>query len=287
MTASSTPAQPLVGVTAWLAAALGRRPRIGPLHGGVATGRFQHSEWSALLSRFVQDGRVDYAGMVRVRRLVEVYLSRLAEHDPETFIDADDQLAFYLNAYNAIAVHQVVLHYPVRSIQTIPGAFVRPYPIGRRNVALHTLHGGLLRAFGDPRVHLALSPAALGGAQIQPLAFTGTGLQATLDAALRRFLADPARGARYDAATETLWLSPIIRWFAGDLLEPTAMPQLGNLVRGWSRSSGLLRVLRPHMPAELAAALPPRPIIQTLPFDWRLNDRADHAAVSHPVRRSL
>lgn len=282
---SSTPAQPLVGITAWLAAALTQRPRIGPLHGGVGAGRFQHSEWNALLSRFVQDGRIDYGGMVRVRRLVEVYLSRLAEHDPETFIDADDQLAFYLNAYNAIAVHQVVLHYPVPSIRVIPGAFVRPYPIGRRNVALHTLHGGLLRAFGDPRVHIALTPAALGGAQIQPLAFTGTDLQATLDGALRRFLADPDRGARYDAVTETLWLSPIVRWFAGDLLEPAAMPRLGGLVRGWRRLPELLPVLRPYLPAALAAALPSRPTIQTLPFDWWLNDHTDHAPAPDRARR--
>lgn len=280
----STPAQPIVGLTAWLTAALAQRPRLGPLHGGVAAGRFQHSEWSALLSRFAQDGRVDYAGMVRVRRLVEVYLSRLAEHDPETFIDADDQLAFYLNAYNAIAIHQVVLHYPVPSIQAIPGAFVRPYPIGRRNVALHTLHGGLLRAFGDPRVHLALSPAALGGAAIQPQAFSGTTLQAALDAALRRFLADPAHGARYDAATRTLWLSPIVRWFAGDLIQPATMPQLGGLVRGWGRLPELLQVLRPALPSELAAALPDHPSIQTLPFDWRLNDRVDHAAARSPAR---
>lgn len=273
---SSAATQSLVGVSAWLSAALGPQPRLGPLHGGVAAGRFQHSEWSALLGRFVQHGRLDYQQLLRVRRLVEVYLSRLADHDPETFIDTDDQLAFYLNAYNAIAVHQVLLHYPVTSIRAIPHAFVRPYPIGRRNVALHTLHGGLLRSFRDPRVHLALSPAALGGAPLQPQAFSGTSLQAGLDAATRRFLADPDHGARYDAATNTLWLAPILRWLGGDLLQPATMPQLGGLLRGWASPRALLEPLRPYLPPELAAALPARPTIRALPFDWRLNDpRAD------------
>jgi len=39
----------------------------------------------ALLARFVQDGAVDYGTMTRVRRLVEVYLQRLADADPDVF----------------------------------------------------------------------------------------------------------------------------------------------------------------------------------------------------------
>lgn len=273
-----TSSQPLVDLSAWLSATVAPRPRIGPLHGGVGAGRLQHSEWSALLGLFVANGLVDYGRMSRVRRLVEVYLHQLAEHDPDSFIDADDQLAFYLNAYNAIAVHQVLLHYPVPSIRAIPGAFLRPYPIGRRNVGLHTLHGGLLRGFRDPRIHVALSPAMRGAPVLQPQAFTGAQLQAELDAALRRFLAEPERGLRYDDATETLWLSPIIRWFGGDLLRPTAMPQLGGLVRGWVRLPEVLTTLRPYLPAELAARLPERPRLRVLTLDWRLNDRNDGAA---------
>lgn len=279
-----TSSQPLVDISAWISATVAPRPRIGPLHGGVGAGRFQHSEWSALLGLFAADGRVDYGRMARVRRLVEVYLHQLADHDPDSFIDADDQLAFYLNAYNVIAVHQVLLHYPVASIRAIPGAFVRPYPIGRRNVALNTLHGGLLRVFRDPRIHIALSPAMRGAAVIQPQAFTGAQLDAQLDAALRRFLADPERGVRYDAATETLWLSPILRWLGGDLLRPTAMPQLGGLLRGWIRLPEVLTTLRPYLPAELTERLPERPKLRVLPFDWRLNDRHDDPAATDTSR---
>lgn len=264
---------PVLEGSAWAGAAVaGRRPRIGPLHAGVGAGRFQHSEWSALLSRFVQPTGVDYANLKRVQRLVEEYLKRLAETDPETFIDADDQLAFYLNAYNAIAIHQVLRHYPLASVREIPDAFLRPYPIGPRNVSLHTLHANILRSFGDPRIHAALSPAALGGPQPQPVAFAGVGLQAALDAALRRLLADPRHGVRFDEAANTLYLPASLRWFAGDFADPAAMPGIRHLIRPALQPTICLGALHPCFPADLAEIVQRRdPHVRFLPFDWRLN----------------
>ncbi|HEX6291595.1 MAG TPA: DUF547 domain-containing protein [Herpetosiphonaceae bacterium] len=269
----------IVEQAVWLvAAAWGWRPRIGPLQAGAGAGRFQHSEWTALLGRFVQNAAIDYATMRRVRRLVEVYLHRLAEDDPERFADADDQLAFYLNAYNAIAIHQVLLHYPVASIRAIPGARTRPYPVGRRNVSLQTLHGSILRAFGDPRIHAAISTTARGGAQIQPQAFTGSNLQRALDTAMRRLLHDNAHGARLDPATNTLYLSSIFRSFGGDFLQPQAMPGPLGLLAGWRHRAGLVPLLRPYMPPDLAIAMqqtPPQ--VRFLPYDWTINDRLFNA----------
>lgn len=263
----------------WLtAAAAGRRPRIGPLHGGVGAGRFQHGEWAALLSRFTHiDGTIDYGTMSRVRRLLEIYLTRLADADPETFADADDQLAFYLNAYNAIAVHQVLLHYPVGSIREIPGALTRPYPIGRRNVSLNTLHANVLRAFGDPRIHAAINPATRGSGPIQPQAFTGLSLQQELDTAMRRLLSDPIHGARWDVKTKRIYISSIFRLFGGDFLQSHIMPSPRGLAAGWLRKTPLAMVLAEYLPAELAIAVRQnQPDVRFLPYDWTLNDRVSN-----------
>lgn len=268
--------RPLLDSLVWLtAAAAGRRPRIGPLRNGIGAGRFQHGEWSALLSRFAHiDGTIDYGTMVRVRRLLEIYLQRLAAADPETFADADDQLAFYLNAYNAIAVHQVLLSYPVRSILQIPGALTRPYPIGRRNVSLNTLHASVLRTFGDPRIHAAINPATRGSGPIQPQAFSGLGLQQELDAAMRRFLNDPTHGARLDVKTKRIYISSIFRLFGGDFLQPHTMPSPVGLVAGWMQITPLLMVLDSYLPAELAIAVrQTQPDVRFLPYAWTLNDR--------------
>jgi hypothetical protein len=259
----------------WLTAAVaGQRPRVAPLRDGVGAGRFQHSEWNALLGRFVQNGGVEYATMRRVCRLVEVYLSRLAETNPESFADADDQLAFYLNAYNAIAIHQVLLHYPVSSIRAIPGAFTRVYPIGRRNLSLHSLHANVLRAFADPRIHVAIATTARSSGQLQPRVFTGSELQAELDAALRRLLADETHGARLDTDTNTFFLSSIFRLFGGDFFQPHTMPRPNGLILAGLRKHRLVEELLPYLPAELAIAVRQnQPRTQFLPYDWTLNDR--------------
>lgn len=263
---------PLVEGVIWAtAAAAGRRPRLGPLHAGVGAGRFGHSEWTALLGRFVADGAVDYPGLKRVQRLVGVYLHRLSEVDPESFIDTDDQLAFYLNAYHSIAIDQVLRAYPIGSLRDVPGAFVRPYPIGRRNVSLATLHATILRGFGDPRVHTALSLLAQGGPQLMPEAFTGGALQGQLAAAHARFLADAGRSVAVSATGAAVVVSPLLAWLGGDFLRPDAMPAPGNLLRGRARLSAVLGTLEPLLSAPVRTALAAGARVQVGCFDWRLN----------------
>lgn len=269
--------QTITEAAIWLTAAgAGRRPRIGPLRAGVGAGRFQHGEWQALLSRFVQQGGVDYSGMSRVRRLVEIYLSRLAHENPDAFADSDDQLAFYLNAYNAIAIHQIIVHYPVASIRDIPGALTRVYPIGRYNVSLQTLHGNFLRAFGEPRIHAALHPAAYGNGPLLPTAFTGITLQAQLGEAMRTLLADPVYGARFDAATRELILPAIFKWYGGDFVQPQAMPGVRALISRWMQPRTLISSIRMYLPPTMLPAQVAN--IRFRLFDWRLNDQPTTAS---------
>jgi hypothetical protein len=264
----------LTTATVWLGASRLRRPlRIGPLRGGAGAGRMQHGEWNALLMRFAADNALDYTNFRRVRRLLEAYLSRLAATDPESFADADDQLAYYLNAYNAIAVYQILLHDGAASLRAIPGAFTRSFPLGRRNLSLHTLHSGVLRAFGDPRVHAAVVPAAQ-GAILPTRAFTGATLQTDLDAAIRGLLHDPQRGAQYDSATHTVILPAMLRVFAGDFLYPHQMPGLAGLLRGWRQPQRVASAVIDHLPPPLQRALNRQPQIAFRPFDWSLNDRS-------------
>jgi hypothetical protein len=97
-------------------------------------------------------------------------------------------------------------------------------------------------------------------------------LQAELDAALRRFLADSRYGARYDAPSNTMYLSPLLRWFAGDFIQPWSMPGLTHLIAAWSQPQPLLDWLHPYLPSELTASLDQQmPVVRFLPFDWSLN----------------
>ena len=233
---------------------------------------FRHDDWQALVGRFATDDGVDYHNFARVRRLLEGYLSRVSQTRPELWISAGERLALYLNAYNAIAIHQVLLHYPVGSLRDVPLAFARPYPVGRELHTLNTLLHAKIRAFGDPRVHAAVVPAARSAPRLR--AYSPVDLDQELDIQLRALLADPARGLHSTDSEQRLDLSPIFRWFAGDFAAPERMPDLAVSIRGYLRPWIALPYLRPYMPPDLAKQGDAEAVrIKWLPFDWRLNDR--------------
>jgi hypothetical protein len=197
-------------------------------------------------------------------------LSRLSRAHPEAWAEIDEQLAFYLNAYNAIAIHQVLLAYPVRSMRDIPAAFSRPYPVGHELHTLHTLLHSKIRAFGDPRVHAAVVPAAMSGPTLK--AYSGADLDRALDAQLREMLADSAYGLRIDREKHRLALNSIFRWFAGDFAAPQKMPSVTMLARGLVNPAIVLARLRPYLPAAAADLLDqPQTQLNWLPFSRGLN----------------
>lgn len=230
----------------------------------------RHDEWRALVTRFATNGAVDYRNFQRVRRLLESYLSRLSRVVPTQW-RRDDQLAFYLNAFNAIAVHQVLLHYPISSIRDIPLAFARPYPIGRELHSLNTLRYGKIRGFRDPRVHAALAPASISGPPLR--AYVGTELDDQLDQQMRAFVADPERGARADSMDGSIHFSRVFLAFAGDLANPAAMPSAIWLALGRIRPALALPFLRRFLPGDIAPLLDrPGSHVSWLPYNWELND---------------
>ncbi|MBA3943762.1 MAG: DUF547 domain-containing protein [Herpetosiphonaceae bacterium] len=264
----------LVNATALGSALLfDRAPQIGTQPTGEL--HFKQHDWNALLGRFVQGGEVDYAQFKRVRRILEAYLERVADARPDEWTDPNEQLAFYLNTYNAIVIHQLLVHGPVASFLEVPIGFARPYPVGRENISLHELLHSKVRAFRDPRVHMALVRAGRSCPLLQSYAYTGPQLQQQLAEVTHAFLRDEQRGLRYDPATNTLYLSSILRRFAGDWAEPDAMPNTFNLLRGQMEPHLALPNLRRWMPEHVAVLLDrpasTRPRIAFMAYDWRLN----------------
>lgn len=249
-------------------------PRVGrkaPAAGDGEARPFRHDDWQVLVTRFASGDGVDYRNFARVQRLLEGYLGRIARARPDLWSIPSEALAFYLNAYNAIAIHQVIQHYPVGSLPEIPLAFARPYPVGRELLSLNTLLHAKIRAFGDPRVHAAVVPAARSAPRLR--AFTSTELDQELDVAMRALLADPVRGPRGADEGQPVQLSPIFHCFAGDFAAPDRMPDLVMNMRGYLRPEIALPYLRPYIPPAVVDHLKrPGTRMTWLPYDWSLND---------------
>ncbi len=207
--------------------------------------------------------RVDYRGLMGNadwKRLVE----GLSRSDPSSLSTRPQRLAFWINAYNILAIDLVAQNYPVTSIRQI-GSLWRP--VWKRDAgnidgevySLGEIEHKILRAMGEPRIHAAIVCASTSCPSLRREPYAADRLDLQLDDSLRRLLADPRKGARLDRAHATLHLSSIFDWFAED----------------FPSQEGVLGYLSPYLPLEirewLAADASPRRI-RFLDYDWSLND---------------
>jgi hypothetical protein len=230
----------------------------------------EHPAWTRLVRRYVSGGLVDYAALKRDGRpALDPYLRSL-ESVERAELEAwprSDQLAFWINAYNAYTVKLVLDHHPLRSIRSIgflPGsAFKRKFiPLERaagRKLSLDDIEHRILRArFQEPRIHFAIVCASRSCPVLRDEAYRGGDLDAQLDGAARAFLRDPARN-RYDPASRTLSLSSIFEWFRGDF--ESAAGTLPAFVARYA-DEGTAEALRRGGVK-----------IEFLDYDWSLNER--------------
>jgi hypothetical protein len=99
----------------------------------------RRKNYDELLDLNVRDGLVYYRVLRAERGRLEGYVSALANVSLEA-ATREEQMAFWVNAYNALVLKTVVDHYPIpqrtaeypaRSIRQIPGAFERTVGVPR------------------------------------------------------------------------------------------------------------------------------------------------------------
>jgi hypothetical protein len=209
--------------------------------------------------------RVDYRGLGAEPRWREL-VAGLGRSRPAELRTREERLAFWIDAYNVLAIDLVVRHYPVSSIRDL-GSLFRPVwrapagSVGGRSVTLHEIEHETLRPMGEPRIHAAIVCASTSCPSLAREPFSPPRIDAQLDAALRAFLADPRKGLRVERASRRVTLSPIFDWFEAD----------------FAAGGGVLATLEPYLPeAERAwwAANRGALEIDYFDYDWRLNDLA-------------
>ena len=100
-------------------------------HDPQSSAMVDHGAWSRLLEDYVEaDGgginRFDYGAVsAEDRARLRVYLERLAR-TPVALLGRPEQLAYWINLYNALTVDLVIAHFPVASILDIgPGSILK------------------------------------------------------------------------------------------------------------------------------------------------------------------
>src|SRR5687768_16213691 len=68
---------------------------------------FSHQDFDIALRTHARDGRVNYPGLSTDQGF-SAYLDRIAEFDPDSLPSLTARLAFWVNAYNALAVQGIL-----------------------------------------------------------------------------------------------------------------------------------------------------------------------------------
>jgi uncharacterized membrane protein YdjX (TVP38/TMEM64 family) len=191
----------------------------------VASQTFDHSLFDQLLRKHVVGGLVDYDAFERSGEF-ERYLATLATAKPASLTSAE-QLAFWINAYNAYTIALINQHHERKSIRNInktfglislKGAWTEPMArVGGETYTLLHIENEIIRQqHHDSRIHFAIVCASLGCPPLRSEAFTGQDLERQLDDQARQFLLKSPGKNRVDVATRTVYASPIFKWYRDD-----------------------------------------------------------------------
>lgn len=183
-----------------------------------------HDAWNGLLKKYVDNnGMVNYTALKAAdAKTLDKYLETVSANAPDADWSKDEKLAYWLNAYNAFTVKQILDKYPTTSIidnqlQLIAknGPFNKKYiKIGGKEMSLNNIEQDVVRKdFKEPRIHFALVCAAVSCPKLRNEAYAAAKLDAQLTDQARDFLNNPKKNA---IAKDKLSVSKIFDWYKDD-----------------------------------------------------------------------
>lgn len=213
----------------------------------------------------IQLNVVDYRAVKADPNYVKV-LQDFATAKPETFQSKAERFAFWVNAYNLLAIKAVIDQYPVSSIKDGGSLFE---PIWKKKIATvagkayaldEIEHGILRREFLDPRVHFAIVCASLSCPDLRAEPYVAERLDCQLDEAARAFFSNPTKGLVLDPEGRSVKVSSIFKWFSKD----------------FAVAGGVAEFIRAKAGPSLAARLANLSSgdLSYLGYDWSVNDAA-------------
>lgn len=232
----------------------------------VSIDRIGHEVFDGLLKKYVDgDGMVNYRAWHASgadRAALDGYLKSLSQANATAPAAREKQLAFWINAYNALTLEGILRVYPTSSIRNHT-AKLGGYNIwkklhlqvGSQQVTLDHIEHKILRPMGEPRVHFAIVCASIGCPRLLNEAYVSARLAEQLATNTFDFFSR-SQNLKLDGRGN-LHLSQIIDWFGSD----------------FGRSSqAQIQALQPYFPQPAQALVASgRYKIKYLEYDWNLN----------------
>ena len=206
-------------------------PRLAPLalapaaYATAAGAPISHDGYDKLLKKYVSDkGLVNYKALKADPAALDQYLALVSKNPPAATWSKAEQMAYWINAYNAYTIRLILDHYPLKSIKDIGSKIKIPFvttpwaakffSIGGSKMSLDNIeHGTLRKNYNDPRIHFALVCASISCPRLRNEAYTAARLEAQLDDQGRDFLNNSTKNK---PAKTSAQLSKYFDWYKGD-----------------------------------------------------------------------
>jgi len=221
-----------------------------------------HEGWTALLEEYVDDeGMVDYQGFINDKTKLDAYTQLLSDNPPAQNWTKEEQLAYWINAYNAFTIKLIVDNYPVESIKDLNPTVAIPFvntiwrkkwfQLGGEDFSLDMIeHSILRRDFNEPRIHFAVNCASISCPVLRAEAYEPDRIDAQLEEQTKLFLNDASRN---DLNERKPRVSKIFSWFTED----------------FTKGQTLVEFINRYAEAQLDEKVR----LRYMDYDWSLNDQ--------------
>ncbi|HEV8551825.1 MAG TPA: DUF547 domain-containing protein [Casimicrobiaceae bacterium] len=231
---------------------------------GLATGQASDPAvppgWAAVLNRFVDDyGRVDFEGIAQAPADLDSAVAYIASTSPEAnpslFANREARLAYYINAYNALAMFNVVdsgIPRSLAGLQKFSFFWVKKFSIGGRSMSLYALENEVIRPLQEERVHFALNCMVVSCPRLPRAPFTTGNLDRELAAAAQLFFSEKRNLTIWSDARE-IKVSEILKFYREDFLRT---------------SPDLIAYINRHRETKIPQGYK----VDFIDYDWTIND---------------
>jgi hypothetical protein len=221
-----------------------------------------HQLFDELLKKHVTPkGMVNYKGFIQDKTKLEKYLDLLSNNAPDRKTwSKNEQLAYWINAYNAFTIKLIVDNYPVKSIKDLDPKVSIPlvntvwhikfFKIGGQDASLDEIEHKILRKeFEEPRIHFAINCASISCPKLLNEAFRSDIIDYQLDKVAKSFINDPSQNK---ITPNKIEISQIFSWFKGD----------------FTKNGSLIDYLNQYSSVKISSNAK----ISHLNYDWSLNE---------------
>lgn len=226
------------------------------------TEAIEYKVWGEFVSKLVlfESGEAAFAYRAikqNATKFLDDFVGAMETLRPE-LLGKKEQLALWINLYNAEVVRVTTANYPVRSVEALvngPAWADQTLGISGVKLSLNDIRSNVLaRYFNDPRILSALFVPARGGPPAQKTAYSGLTVDAQLDTAALQYI---NQSGVVTVKGDVAYVSPIFT--------------LNRMFFG-GEDARIIAHLKAFAKPKLAQKLALVTRIETGKFDWTLND---------------